>query len=324
MGRSERSTAAEARRARTEPKLHGRRGAGEECSTGHPALFTMAPVLELGRMPEGGGYPVGFVEAAAAIMGADLGDLVHLCAGSVRGGRLTIDLRAEVLPAGHRFRVPGMRPDVCADVRWLPLGHGTVDAVLVDPPYSADHAGALWNAAKQYPTPTVLLREVAAALRPGGRVGFLHHLVPSPVPGLRTVGVYGVTTGTGYRIRAFTVLERLDDGATLLEPGEQLRTARLNVAAVSPRSRPPGGRVDLLALAGAEVSGPLEELPDEELEAIADDEPNPPAGPAGGALEPAHRPPLLVAAAEAELDRRRSLRTLEAVTAILRALGLAR
>lgn len=304
MGRSITSQRAEARRARTVPKLAGRRSDGDECSTGHPALFTLTPVVELGRLPEGGGYPVGFVEAAAGLLGAELGDIVHLCAGSVSGGRLTIDLRAEVRAPESGYHVPAMRPDIVADVRWLPLGAGTVDAILADPPYSAEHAAALWNAGKQYPTPSVLLREAAHALRPGGRVGFLHHVVPSPVPGLRIVGVYGVTTGTGYRIRAFTVLERLDD-RTLLDGGAD-EVAELGAPAVSPRQ---AGRVDLVALAGAELSAALEDLDVAELAAIAGDEPGVPAG---KVLEPNPRPPLLVAAALGELERGGSSESLPA------------
>lgn len=175
----------------------------------------MRPALELGVFPDGGGYPIGFVEAVAPLLRATPADLVHLCAGSVRGGRLTIDVRAEVLPAGHQYHEPGIRPDVCADVRWLPLGPATVDAVLIDPPYDQDYAEDLYGTGNVYPTPTVLLREVAGALRLGGRVGFLHHLVPMLPTGLRQVAVYGVATGPGYRIRAFTVAERVD-------PAEQL------------------------------------------------------------------------------------------------------
>lgn len=298
MARSERSTKAERRRNRSTVKLAGRASAGDECSTGHPALFTLAPVLELGRMPQGGGYPVGFVEAAAAMMGADLDELVHLCAGSVQGGRLTIDLRAEVRYLSPHW-TPGMRPDVVGDVRWLPLGDGTVSAILADPPYSAEHAAELWQAGKQYPTPAVILEESARALRPGGRVAILHHVVPSPMPGLRTLGVYGVTTGTNYRIRALTVFERTDT-ATLLDVDHE--PVQLAPPGAHPRRIPPGGRVDLVALAGGALEAPLEELEVAELEAIAG--PDADTAPGRGALPDPQRPTLIVAAALAELDRR--------------------
>lgn len=203
----------EARRARrATPRRAGRIN---DDGTGHPALFAMRPALELGVFPDGGGYPLGFVEAAAKLLHADLRDIVHLCAGSVTGGLLTIDARAEVLDEDHEFHQPGMRPDVVADVRWLPLGPATVDAILVDPPYDQDYAHDLYRTGRIYPTPKVLLREAAVALRPGGRVAMLHHLVPILPDGLRQVGVWGVATGPGYRIRALTVCERTHDPVPL-------------------------------------------------------------------------------------------------------------
>lgn len=198
----------ERRRARSTVDAGSRRGrlnAPDGSATGHAAIYRMRPALELGRMPEGGGYPVGFVEEAARIMGHPVANLVHLCAGSVAGGRLTIDLRSSAHPAGHRHHSPDVHPDVIADVRWLPLGPDTVDAILVDPPYDRAYAAALWNIAAEYPTPSTILRECAVALRPGGIVGILHHIVPMQVDTLTRLGTWGVTTGLGYRIRAFTV-----------------------------------------------------------------------------------------------------------------------
>lgn len=194
----------EARRARSVRKFSGadRQGAGE-CSTGHPPVWNITPAVELGRMPEGGGYPVGFVETAARLMGCtDLASILHVCSGSVRA-RFTIDARLEA------------RPAVVADVRWLPVRPGSVRWALADPPYGPDYADELWGLGKLYPTPIVLLREVAQALAPGGRVGFLDHVVPSLPPDLKRVGTYGIITGVGYRIRAFTVAEKRAEALTL-------------------------------------------------------------------------------------------------------------
>lgn len=189
--------ASEARRVRSGRKLSGsNRNGGDECLTGHPALFAIAPAFELGHMPEGGGYPVGFVEMCARLMGVtELGDVVHLCSGSV-AGPLTFDIRA-ASPAACR-----------ADVRWLPLRPGSVRWIMVDPPYGEDYAEELWGLGRVYPMPRVLLRECAEVLQPGGTVALLHQLVPTMVPGLERVGTWGVYCGTETRMRALTIARK--------------------------------------------------------------------------------------------------------------------
>ncbi len=78
---------------------------------------------------------------------------------------------------------------------------------------------------RAYPTPATILRESARVLVPGGKVALLHHLVPTMpaangVPLLERLGVWGVTTGPGYRIRALTIARRTEvvpslfDGST--------------------------------------------------------------------------------------------------------------
>lgn len=197
MPRSPESQAREAIRARSTQKLQSRRsdrrGSAEASAVGHPAIFDAKPAFELGPIPEGGGYPLGFVELAARLMEIqDLGAVVHLCSGSVRGRR-TFDIRAEVEPAS------------IADCRRLPVRSCSVDAIMVDPPYGQDYAEAIWGLGKVYPTPIVLLRECARILRPGGKVAMLHQLVPIIPAGLDRVGVWGVSTGPGYRMRALTI-----------------------------------------------------------------------------------------------------------------------
>lgn len=191
--------ARESRRARKGRKLSAaHRNGGTECLTGHPALFVLEPAFELGRIPEGGGYPVGLVEWTARLMGCqDLASIVHLCSGSVRAP-LTFDLRADVGAA------------CVADVRWLPLAPGSCRWILADPPYGMDYAQEMWGLGRQYPTPRVLLRECAAALAPGGQVALLHHVVPMLPEGLERVGVWGVWCGTETRIRALTIARRTD------------------------------------------------------------------------------------------------------------------
>lgn len=109
----------------------------------------------------------------------------------VRGG-CRVDLRAAA------------RPDLRADGRQLPFRDGTWSGVLIDPPYSVEYARELYNT--DYPRPSHLLAEAARVLKPGGRVGFVHFLVPMVGKSrLRFEFTKGVTQGCGYRIRAFTV-----------------------------------------------------------------------------------------------------------------------
>lgn len=191
--------ASESRRARKGRKLSGaERNGGNECITGHPTLFAVAPAFELGRLPEGGGYPVGLIELAGRLMGVtNMAEVVHLCSGSVAAPR-SFDLRAESAASCR------------ADVRWLPIRPGSVRWIMADPPYGMDYAEELWSLGRQYPTPRVLLRECAQALAPGGQVALLHHVVPMMVPGLERVGTYGIYCGTETRIRALTIARRLD------------------------------------------------------------------------------------------------------------------
>lgn len=181
------------------------------CVTGHPTLFATVPAYEFERMPEGGGYPEGFIEKTAPLLGCqDLGEIVHLCSGSIRG-RFTFDLR------------PTSAAAVMADCRELPIRSSSCRWVMVDPPYDIGYAEALWSMGKQYPTPAVLLREVARILVAGGRAAFLHHLVPELPPELARAGTFGITTGTGYRIRALTIVERRADQLALATAGASNR-----------------------------------------------------------------------------------------------------
>lgn len=62
------------------------------------------------------------------------------------------------------------------------------------------------------PRPSWLLKETARVVVPGGRIGILHVAVPFAPPECRLVTVYGVSTGGGFRVRAFTIYERTQDG----------------------------------------------------------------------------------------------------------------
>lgn len=162
---------------------------------GHPLLFSRGKAHDFAVFPEGGGYPLGFLEMAYAVLGADPDKVLHLCSGSMRRG-VTVDIRPEV------------GPDIVADCRAVPLPDESFDWIMADPPYAEDYARNLYGTEKNYPKPGQILKEAARLLRPGGRVGLLHFIVPLVRKPLRLVEVRGITTGAGYAIRAWSVFEK--------------------------------------------------------------------------------------------------------------------
>lgn len=175
--------------------------------TGHPVFWHAVPAVDMDLFEDGGGYPKGFLPWAYSIVRGQGGrvvpdEVVHLCSGSVREG-VTVDIRPEV------------QPRIVADATATPLPDGVTDLVLIDPPYSAEYARNLYGT--EYPLPQALLREAARLVRPGGYIGLLHFQVPlqPSKSGLRLVTVYGVTTGPGYAIRAWTLYRRDDTGLGL-------------------------------------------------------------------------------------------------------------
>lgn len=164
---------------------------------GHPLLFGKGRAEDFGEFPEGGGYPIGFLDRAYEWLGVTCPDLVlHLCSGSVRRG-VTVDIRPEKCP------------DVVCDARHTPFDDESFDWILIDPPYSPEYARNLYGTEKAYPLPGQLMREASRLLRPGGRVGLLHFQVPMIRKPLRLVEVRGITTGMGFAIRAFSICEKI-------------------------------------------------------------------------------------------------------------------
>jgi SAM-dependent methyltransferase len=167
---------------------------------GHPVLFGFAPAWTFVAHPDGGGYPLTFLERAYPTLGVtDPTKVLHLCSGSLRIG-VRVDIR------------PEMEPDIIADCRSVPLPDESFDWIMADPPYSEDYATNLYGTGIDYPKPGQIIREASRLLRPGGRVGILHFQVPMHRPPLRMVGVWGITTGAGYAIRAWTVFEKAQAG----------------------------------------------------------------------------------------------------------------
>jgi SAM-dependent methyltransferase len=170
---------------------------------GHPVLFGFSPAMVFDAHPDGGGYPIGFLDRAYSTLLVTAPDKVlHLCSGSMRVG-VRVDIR------------PEMQPDIVADCRAVPLPDESFDWIMADPPYSEEYAENLYGTRADYPKPGQILKEAARLLRPGGRVGLLHFQVPMHRPPLRMVGVWGVSTGAGYAIRAWTVFEKAHAGLGL-------------------------------------------------------------------------------------------------------------
>lgn len=168
---------------------------------GRPALWAVVETLHQPE-PVYGVYPVGFVGWALKRLGCRPREVVHVCSGALSADDVGGGTRVDVRPEAH--------PDVLADGRALPFADGTFAGAMLDPPYTAEYASSLYGT--EYPRPAHLLAEAARVVRPGGRIGFMHFVMPNPPPGCRIVRVFGVTQGCGYSIRAWTLYEREQEG----------------------------------------------------------------------------------------------------------------
>lgn len=163
---------------------------------GHPVMFSFDETKDYADWKDGGGYPQRFLGHAYATLGVtDPSRVLHLCSGSVKTG-VTVDIRPEV------------GPQIVADCRAVPLPADSQDWIMADPPYAESYAENLYGTGKSYPKPGEILREACRLLKPGGRFGILHFLVPMNRKPMRLVKVYGITTGCGYAIRAWSVFEK--------------------------------------------------------------------------------------------------------------------
>lgn len=164
---------------------------------GHPLFMGLMPVFEFGDFPEGGGYPIGFLKYAYRVMRVtDPSKVLHVCSGSMKTG-IRVDIRKET------------KPDYCCDVRnGLPFKDNSFRWIMADPPYSADLADKLYGTGDAYPSPHVLVDECLRVLKPGGMLGFMHHMVPKFHKPGRLLKIYAITQGIGYNIRAWCVFTK--------------------------------------------------------------------------------------------------------------------
>ncbi len=154
-------------------------------------------LVDPGELPEAvyGQYPRVLIAKILPWLRCNRREVLHVCSGSLPPGEgIRVDLRLAA------------RPDVLADGRCLPFASGSVAAVMFDPPYTPQYARELYGV--DYPRPAHLLAEGARVVRHGGRIAFVHHIVPMPPAGCRLIRVFGLSTGYGYPMRAVTVYER--------------------------------------------------------------------------------------------------------------------
>jgi hypothetical protein len=152
-------------------------------------------------MPEAifGQYPKALIGKLVPWLRCARHEILHVCSGSLPPGEgIRVDVREEA------------KPDILADGRDLPLEDDSVAAVLIDPPYTPQYARDLYDV--EYPRPSHLLREAARVVRPAGRIGFVHYLVPMPPPGCSLIKVLGLSTGFGFPMRAVTIFEKPQRG----------------------------------------------------------------------------------------------------------------
>lgn len=185
------------RRVNGIPREAQRRKTG--AAPGQAALWSSPETRDL-TIDIWGQYPKRFLTWAVSLLRCAPCDVLHVCSGSLpRGtGRARVDIRSETMP------------DIVADGRRLPFSNEIFKAVLIDPPYTVEYARDLYQT--EYPRPSHLLAEASRVVRSCGRIGILHFLVPMPPPGCRLELVRGVTTGCGYRIQAFSIFEKRQDG----------------------------------------------------------------------------------------------------------------
>lgn len=162
-----------------------------------------APIWDMKPAPVFGRFPSGWLEYVLRqqyLGDVRRDDILHVCSGTLTE-RLTVDLRVEA------------RPRIVANGMALPFKDGSFRAVLLDPPYEDDYAENLYGV--KNPRPAWLLKEAARVLDGGGRIGFMHFLVPFSPPDCFLVNTYGISVGVGFKMKAFTVFQKKQTGLPL-------------------------------------------------------------------------------------------------------------
>jgi len=199
--------------------------------------MTYRPVTDVGlfahpKVKYYGAFLNGSLERMRLPLGAQIQDpVLFVCGGKVREypcagfgpNDKTVDIN------------PRLNPDYVMDVRHrLPKKRGGWRAMIVDSPWSKEQARN-YGTEEQYPRPGPLLKLCLEHTRPGGRVGILHWLMPSPpkeVHGCRIKLVFALPMALYNKTwRGYVVFEKVvpRDGKQGprfpgMRPGERGRT----------------------------------------------------------------------------------------------------
>ena len=164
-----------------------------------------------------GAYPGGFLERARALLGVSPADpVLHVCSGMVK----FYPYRRGFGPNDKTLDLdPRCEPDFLQDARQpFPMNNGCCwKAVLMDPAYSKEDCARYAVGPEVYPPLVLLVRNAFDVIEPGGRVGILHYLPPTPPKNSVFVAMVTVMAGFNNRIRAYTVFEKTRSSSNALE-----------------------------------------------------------------------------------------------------------
>lgn len=172
-----------------------------------------------------GAYPNGFLERARAFLGVTPFDSVlHVCGGRAREypakGRgfgfddYTLDLDPTLEPDFLQSAADPLPLRRCDDATCIDCAyeHKAVHewaALIADPAYTKEDQAKYAPGVDAFPSANQILRNMLKVVRPGGRVGMLHYILPQPPrEGVRFVACVGVIVGYNNRMRVFSVFER--------------------------------------------------------------------------------------------------------------------
>lgn len=164
-------------------------------------------ILARSKVAYYGAYPGGFLSRARALLGVTIDQCVlHVCSGRVTDypfdgfGPHDLTMDAD----------PSLEPDICRDVRepWDMVTR-VAQAILMDPPYTEADAAHYNVGADLFPEPSALLKNAAAILDRGQRVGLLHYIWTKPPADLKNIAVITVLVGFNNRARLYSVYEKV-------------------------------------------------------------------------------------------------------------------